>query len=618
MGENIFDCFQFLFFITTLTLVWTKEPCPHIQLWDARAKILCKDPSWYHCLESQVGDIKEKCIAPKFIKAGHYPVLLIGDTKIIERRCPPSLYQPNGQMSNQFKSAKCMYIKDLCRDDGEEACDDGSDVSDRMCRCDYKSGYRSFEYLLSNPKMKSCYEPRSKERGCTMFPCGKGKELNKAYQCITVCPYGYYRSEYDDLNCVPELSIPNSSTTTAARNTKIPTITKQTKEPKMKDEEPGDNTTTYGTIAVTCGATIIFTILICLTYRLWRNKYDMYCRPGHANKCEGGEKLRKRNNDSFFFREIKNMYKVDESIGCITVELPTGEKGTGTGFRVGEKYVMTAYHVVQEIYENFWREMYRRHKVGDNKLKPEDGPWILTDFITSLSLDLDTQMNLKHIGEEMIKHNCSITFGYVGEERGNTFSFGYDAPFISTKHDIAILELNKDSNFPFPAKLNVAEVNIQIERLHVLGHPEGNELTFDPSCSVICNQSDLDRTKERAIEHFTSLGEEKSNVEKEYKECEISSDHILFHCSEGTAHGASGSPLFPLAKKNRKLEVIGMLLKGYPKLYYNKYRNIDKANKHPELLIESGITVEMLKSLLKQHKLFELANDIFDQFDVKS
>ncbi|XP_061179330.1 uncharacterized protein LOC133187950 [Saccostrea echinata] len=609
----------------TLTFVWTKEPCPHIQLWSARAKSFCDNPEWYHCLENQAGVIKEKCIAPRKIREG--------ESEIIERRCPPSLYQPNGLMSNQYKSVTCMYEKDVCGDDGEEACDEGSDVSDRMCRCDFRKGYRAYEYLLENPKMKSCYQPRFKERGCVMLPCEKGRELNKAYQCVPVCPSGYYRSE-SDFNCVPRLSIPNPSTTTETPS-KSSTINKQIEEPAMTDQDTDDNTATYVAIAVTTTSTLMILMFLGI-YCYWKRKYyketgfDKNRKPSvtslislEVDGGDGGENLHKPIGDSFPYSEIDviSEHNVKESIGCIKVEPHSGGKGNGTGFRVGEKYVMTAYHVVQDVYENFWKELHKRLKDGDHECKklskqfgnrkstPEDGEWSLTNFIESL--DTGTQMNLKDIGIEMVTHSCCITFGCVGEKKGESFTFSYDAPFISTKHDVAILELTTKPGHQFPAQLNFANFNTPANRLHVVGHPGGGELIFDPSCSVISDQIKLERTKEEAIKHFIFLGKTRSQVEKEYKECKLSSNHILFHCSKSTAHGASGSPLIRIANGNRKPEVIGVLLKGYPKMYYNDFLNNEKAIEHPELLIESGITVEMLKSLLKPHELSKLAQDIF-------
>lgn len=65
-------------------------------------------------------------------------------------------------------------------------------------------------------------------------------------------------------------------------------------------------------------------------------------------------KLRKHVDDGYPYKEGDVIHKnnLKDRIGCITVELPTGEKEFGTGFRVGERHVLTAYHVVQGVFGN--------------------------------------------------------------------------------------------------------------------------------------------------------------------------------------------------------------------------------------------------------------------------
>jgi hypothetical protein len=213
---------------------------------------------------------------------------------------------------------------------------------------------------------------------------------------------------------------------------------------------------------------------------------------------------------------------------------------------------------------------------------------------------------IQSIGKRIVTEACDITFD---DKNGEHFSFHYDALFISTKHDIAILELWTDSNNSIPAPFSLADLYTPTDRLYVLGHPAGRELIIDPSCKIFCDEKDLNNTIEKGIKLFTSLGEKRSDVKDEYCECKISQNHIFFHCSESTAHGASGSPLIRIV--GEKPEVIGILLKGYPKLYYNKFSQNKKVNKHPDVLIESGVSMEMVKNLLDEHQLNELADVMF-------
>lgn len=62
-----------------------------------------------------------------------------------------------------------------------------------------------------------------------------------------------------------------------------------------------------------------------------------------------GEEHRKVIDSSYPYRDDKVIvtHELDKRIGCI--EYTTNKRTNGTGFRVGSKYVMTAFHVMQDI-----------------------------------------------------------------------------------------------------------------------------------------------------------------------------------------------------------------------------------------------------------------------------
>ncbi|XP_056001301.1 uncharacterized protein LOC125655555 isoform X2 [Ostrea edulis] len=583
---------------------------------------------------------------------GTFPVFS-SDYSLLPRRCPSTHYQPSGQMSNQYKKVTCMYKKAKCEDEGEEICDEGNDTTDRMCRCDYTRGYRSLQYLLDNPHHRSCYQPKSNERGCVALPCNEGQELNQAYQCIPACPIGYFRPQYT-VNCIPKVQ--DSSTTTKAEIQIPDKESKENDDYAIKDQLSEDS----NVILIVCIALSIIAVItmsLILTFFVWKRKKNTMSRQrngsdsdsrllseddvphneenpsnkdavhikaeihikelhvtaeniaiGSHNKIMAketsfqkttsiereGENLRKAQNSAFSYRDGDIIFRklCGQRIGCIT----TG-KGTGTGFRVGERYVVTAYHVVEDIFESLWKTVSGRML--------EDGSWCLTDFIQS-----QNSGDTAKIGRQIMQQ-CKIKFGYIDENEGQVFTFSYDAPFVSVKYDIAILELELDAlDRPLPPSLPLASINLP-EKLHVLGHPGGGILQFDPACDIIRDENALNKIKREAVDLFTELGEKASRVKEEYSECKLSKDHILFHCSTSTAHGASGSPLIQIIGENPI--VIGILLKGYPKIYYNKYRDNKSVNQqHPGLLIESGISMKMLKDLLIEQNLTELANKLFD------
>lgn len=215
---------------------------------------------------------------------------------------------------------------------------------------------------------------------------------------------------------------------------------------------------------------------------------------------------------------------------------------------------------------------------------------------------------LVHIGTESITDEFQIKFGFVRDNPDSINSnFSYEVAFASPSHDVVILELIQDNKLPDP--IHLKDTNIPSAKLHVLGHPNGVELQHDPGCIIIKDEEELDELVEQGISFFTNQGYAESKVKEDYAPCILSPDHILFHCSKSTAHGASGSPLIVIKDKP---QVIGMLLRGHPKLYYNYRNNHDKETKdRAYLLVELGISMEKVRSLLIHHSLNELADDLF-------
>ncbi|XP_062616622.1 uncharacterized protein LOC134278329 [Saccostrea cucullata] len=330
------------------------------------------------------------------------------------------------------------------------------------------------------------------------------------------------------------------------------------------------------------------------------------------SSMQQGELHRKHIDSSYPYKDGKVIvdHELDKRIGCI--EISAKSRTNGTGFRVGSKYVMTAFHVMKDILIPFWKQVYSRLE-GEERLPlrwtaenvPVDGRWNLTNLLSSL--DPSKQEKIINIAEDMITKSALIKFGFLGgnSDMLSVLKFSYDIPFASQHHDVVILELSEEKNLPPP--LILKDTNIPGVKLHVIGHPKGIELQHDPGCKIIDDQEELTELVNKGINFFTSLGHDKEEVEKDYAPCFLSTDHILFHCSKSTAHGASGSPLIVIKERP---QVTGMLLKGHPYLYYNY--NSGKED-HPELLVESGISMEKVHSLLVEHSLIQLAEELFSQ-----
>ncbi|XP_062578882.1 uncharacterized protein LOC134240824 [Saccostrea cucullata] len=240
-------------------------------------------------------------------------------------------------------------------------------------------------------------------------------------------------------------------------------------------------------------------------------------------------------------------------------------------------------------------------------VQQEEGRYCLTDIINCL--DSNLQETVKELGRQLITESSSIRFGYFHDKTGENFKFKYDVPFISKKHDIAILELIEDPSKVFPDSVELVSLNAPKTLIHILGHPGGRELQTDPGCKIIYDEHELEKTIKESVKFFSTLFVNIPIDESDFSKCKISAEQILFHCSKSTAHGASGSPL--IQNENDQPEVIGMLLEGYPKIFYNELCNNIEANKRPDLLIESGISMEKVKSLLFEHRLSELSKSIF-------
>lgn len=210
------------------------------------------------------------------------------------------------------------------------------------------------------------------------------------------------------------------------------------------------------------------------------------------------------------------------------------------------------------------------------------------------------------IGKQSITKRVEIKFKFVKDNDPVILGqCSYDVAFASPSHDIVILELIGYTRLPNPFHLK--SINAAATKLHLFGHPGGKKLRHDPACKIIKDQEELENLVKEGILFFTKSGYQKEQVEKDYNSCVLSKDRIFFHCSKSISHGASGSPLVVI-NNEKEVHVIGMLLKGHPEYCYNNKTDMDD---RPELLLESGISMEKVCSLLNHPSLQELAVDLF-------
>ena len=118
----------------------------------------------------------------------------------------------------------------------------------------------------------------------------------------------------------------------------------------------------------------------------------------------------------------------------------------GTGFRLGNKYVMTCYHVIER-------------------------------FRTDLPLN-----------------NAYVLFGYVERDSPGNKIYIKSVVFSDDSKDFAIIEMNEEQLGEMPPQITrFGEVD-PTKSLCFIGHPEGHERVYNPSCYI-----DVDPEKKYAI-----------------------------------------------------------------------------------------------------------------------
>ncbi|XP_062599075.1 uncharacterized protein LOC134260540, partial [Saccostrea cucullata] len=261
--------------------------------------------------------------------------------------------------------------------------------------------------------------------------------------------------------------------------------------------------------------------------------------------------------------------------------------------------IILNFEILDLFVEKLWREVHglltedERNKIEWTKDKlPVTGSWNIYNLISPLHFKRKAKVEGR--AEDLIE-KYEIKFEYLNEGAvGRIVKFKPDIAFVSPENDVLVLELAELESEP--RFFNLVEYNISEEKIHVFGHPDGIPLQHDPGCTVINNETKLAELKKEGIAFFKKeLPDKECEIKDDYALCEISEDKILFHSSSSTAKGASGAPLTIVV--NDTIKVYGMLLNGHPKVFYNYFNKKDM--KRHELLVESGISMRKIRSLLE-------------------
>lgn len=86
--------------------------------------------------------------------------------------CDSQRYQPIRYFNSD--GSDCILRKSVCNEEGQIIVEDGSPISDRRCRCDYRRGYS----FVSEPKNKCTCIPSIEDCSCYFKHCPKYQEVS--------------------------------------------------------------------------------------------------------------------------------------------------------------------------------------------------------------------------------------------------------------------------------------------------------------------------------------------------------------------------------------------------------------------------------------------------------
>ncbi|CAC5401539.1 unnamed protein product [Mytilus coruscus] len=269
-------------------------------------------------------------------------------------------------------------------------------------------------------------------------------------------------------------------------------------------------------------------------------------------------------DDKDFIRNRRIVSKASRSVGMIR-----GPGGGGTGFRVGENYVMTARHVVIDNIKVF-------NEINHLRIKNSNF------FIEFEYLKPNQKQNSEHI-----------------------FYFK-DMVYENEELDTAILELEADSNRSFPPPINILESIDDDRPIYLIGHPNGQPLMDDPKIEIYqyC-KNDVDRANKKAGTITKDYRDHYEGIDDQQK--------CLFHCA--SQHGASGALGVMVTPHFDEPVGVLMLLRGFPNFYYSKHLSFSDEDKKDVLIVEQGVLLKSIENdMIMKYPLNgrpQLKNEIF-------
>ncbi|XP_076106131.1 uncharacterized protein LOC143074669 isoform X2 [Mytilus galloprovincialis] len=157
-----------------------KLTCPSGKHWNLRARSFCLSVEQYTCLLDYVNNVyKESCNGPKIEPPGDKTVVNSGnfDTE----SCQMKGFQPFSFVTTQGNN--CIYKKTMCNEEGQLIFNNGTNVNDRKCRCDYTKNFS----FVSTKRVDMCScDPSNEDCSCSIKLCSEGQILTPDYQCVKI------------------------------------------------------------------------------------------------------------------------------------------------------------------------------------------------------------------------------------------------------------------------------------------------------------------------------------------------------------------------------------------------------------------------------------------------
>lgn len=258
---------------------------------------------------------------------------------------------------------------------------------------------------------------------------------------------------------------------------------------------------------------------------------------------------------------------VSKSVGLIRIE----DRLSGTGFRVGNKYVATCYHIIKDIIT------VSPHFIDSDQLSMEFGRYRNTGT---------------RIGDQNQVFGFERTIAYTNEE-----------------YDFVVLEL-KGPALPPPLTCFGGLFDSEI---HLLGHPGGKQMKEDSEVFPVWSPKHDDviipQIRKLGLWSLTHLPKVNSKSVDHYGELLNLPRKILFHTTFD--EGSSGSPGFII--KNSQAWVILMLSGGAPGCFYKENFNQRRWPLKDNQKVEYGYAMEDIYNQMRISKK-ELASDIFKEW----